>query len=121
MLGNVQVDCWQHLTGSPNADIGDEILLLSTTRDPEFLSGVEVAVDLLSELGVPTGNSITDGVALQLVAHVSEREDKWSARLVPSQPETHRDQFELRWIAAFDEPISRLRDAHCRLYPNDRS
>ena len=52
-LGNVQADAWQEITGLPGALVGEEICLLSSTRDPEFELGCENAAAFVAALAAP--------------------------------------------------------------------
>lgn len=49
-LGNVQADVWQAISGLPGALVGQEICLLSSTRDPEFELGCQNATAFVAAL-----------------------------------------------------------------------
>ena len=99
LMGNVQVDAWRGITGYEDADIGEEILLLSTAGDARFKAGCRTAIRMFGLSGAGEQPLLLpgpfDGGA---IAAGDQYQDGLG-----------RAEMDEAWQAGFDDHVLRLR------------
>lgn len=76
-LGLVQIDAWREITRAGNADIGEDITLLSTAADASFAAGCKDAETLFGEL-VPAADAPFDSIDCTIADNTSRVAWLWS-------------------------------------------